>query len=132
MPHKEKGRFASGLKCIWLATDPEVAKQRAQDLADAYRAKYPKAIETLEDGLEDALTFLSFPSLDSRKVSSNNMLERLNKEIRRRTRVVGIFPDPDSYLRLVTAHLMEYSEDWSVSRSYLSEESLVPLNTQAA
>jgi transposase-like protein len=60
------------------------------------------------------------------------MLERLNKEIRRRTRVVGIFPDPESYLRLVTAHLMEYSEDWSVSRSYLSEESLVPLNTQAA
>ena len=69
---------------------------------------------------------------NDRKVSSNNMLERLNKEIRRRTRVVGIFPDPESYLRLVTAHLMEYSEDWSVSRSYLSEESLVPLNNQAA
>ena len=132
VPHKEKERFANQLKGIWMTTDPEVAKRRAQDLADAYRAKYPKAIETLEDGLEDALTFLSFPSLDSRKVSSNNMLERLNKEIRRRTRVVGIFPDPDSYLRLVTAHLMEYSEDWSVSRSYLSEESLVPLNTQAA
>jgi len=132
VPHKEKERFANQLKSIWMTTDPEVAKQRAQDLADAYRAKYPKAIETLEDGLEDALTFLSFPSLDSRKVSSNNMLERLNKEIRRRTRVVGIFPDPESYLRLVTAHLMEYSEDWSVSRSYLSEESLVPLNTQAA
>ena len=89
-------------------------------------------IETLDEGLEDSLTFLSFPSLDSRKVSSNNMLERLNKEIRRRTRVVGIFPNPESYLRLVTVYLMEYSEDWSVTRSYLSEESLKALDIHAA
>lgn len=132
VPHKEKDRFASLLKGIWLTTDIKAAKQRAKDLADEYRTKCPKAIETLEDGLEDALTYLSFPSLDARKVSSNNMLERLNKEIRRRTRVVGIFPNPESYLRLVTAYLMEYSEDWSVTRSYLSEESLQSLSNQAA
>ena len=132
VPHREKERFASLLKGIWLTSDLETAKQRAQELADQYRTKCPKAIETLEAGLEDALTFLSFPSLDSRKVSSNNMLERLNKEIRRRTRVVGIFPNPESYLRLITVYLMEYSEDWSVTRSYLSEESLQSLNKQAA
>ena len=132
VPHREKERFAGLLKGIWLTSDLETAKQRAQELADQYRTKCPKAIETLEAGLEDALTFLSFPSLDSRKVSSNNMLERLNKEIRRRTRVVGIFPNPESYLRLVTVYLMEYSEDWSVTRSYLSEESLQSLNKQAA
>ncbi len=86
----------------------------------------------LEEELEDALTYLSFPQLDSRKVSSNNMLERLNREIRRRTKVVGIFPSPDSYLRLVTMHLIEYSEDWSVSKAYLSEDSLKSLNKQAA
>ena len=74
----------------------------------------------------------AFPKLDARKVSSNNMLERLNKEIRRRTRVIGIFPNPESYLRLVTVYLMEYSEDWSVTRSYLSEESLKMLDKQAA
>ena len=132
VPHKEKDRFASLLTGIWLTTDITAAKQRAKDLADEYRTKCPKAIETLEDGLEDALTYLSFPSLDARKVSSNNMLERLNKEIRRRTRVVGIFPNPESYLRLVTAYLMEYSEDWSVTRAYLSEESLQSLSNQAA
>ena len=132
VPHKEKDRFGSLLKSIWLTTDIKAAKQRAKDLADEYRTKCPKAIETLEDGLEDALTYLSFPSLDARKVSSNNMLERLNKEIRRRTRVVGIFPNPESYLRLVTAYLMEYSEDWSVTRAYLSEESLQSLSNQAA
>ena len=60
------------------------------------------------------------------------MLERLNKEIRRRTRVVGIFPNPESYLRLVTMYLMEYSEEWSVTRGYLSEDSLNSLNEQAA
>ena len=132
VPHKEKDRFGSLLKSIWLTTDIKAAKQRAKDLADEYRTKCPKAIETLEDGLEDALTYLSFPSLDARKVSSNNMLERLNKEIRRRTRVVGIFPNPGSCLRLVTAYLMEYSEDRSVTRSYLSEESLHSLSYQAA
>lgn len=61
-----------------------------------------------------------------------SMLERLNKEIRRRTRVVGIFPNPDSYLRLVTVYLMEYSEEWSVTRGYLSEDSLKSLDKQAA
>ena len=132
VPHKEKERFAGLLKGIWLTTDLETAKQRAQELADQYKEKCPKAIETLEEGLEDALTFLAFPKLDARKVSSNNMLERLNKEIRRRTRVVGIFPNPESYLRLVTVYLMEYSEDWSVTRSYLSEESLKSLDNQAA
>ena len=132
VPHKEKERFASLLKGIWLTADLETAKQRAQELADQYKEKCPKAVETLEEGLEDALTFLAFPKLDARKVSSNNMLERLNKEIRRRTRVVGIFPNPESYLRLVTVYLMEYSEDWSVTRSYLSEESLKSLDNQAA
>ena len=132
VPHKEKERFASLLKGIWLTTDLATAKQRAQELADQYKEKCPKAVETLEEGLEDALTFLAFPKLDARKVSSNNMLERLNKEIRRRTRVVGIFPNPESYLRLVTVYLMEYSEDWSVTRSYLSEESLKSLDNQAA
>ena len=132
VPHKEKERFAGLLKGIWLTTDLETAKQRARELADQYKEKCPKAIETLEEGLEDALTFLAFPKLDARKVSSNNMLERLNKEIRRRTRAVGIFPNPESYLRLVTVYLMEYSEDWSVTRSYLSEESLKALDNQAA
>jgi putative transposase len=131
VPHKEKERFAGLLKGIWMTTDPVIARQRAKELADEYRAKCPKAIDTLEEGLEDALTFLSFPSLDSRKVSSNNMLERLNREIRRRTKVVGIFPNPDSYLRLVTVYLMEYSEDWSVTKAYLSESSLISLGNQA-
>lgn len=120
VPQKEKKTFAAQLKEIWLAPSAELARQRVVQLSEKYGKRFPRAIELLEDALEDSLAFYTFPELDSRKISSTNMLERLNKEIRRRTSVVGIFPNPDSYLRLVTTYLMEYAEDWSVSRAYLN------------
>lgn len=120
------------LKRIWPAPSAELARQRAEQLAEQYRKRFPKAIELLEDGLEDSPAFYAFADLDTRKTSSTNMLERLNKEIRRRTNVVGIFPDPDSYLRLVTTYLMEYAEDWSVSRAYLNSISVHALLQNAA
>jgi putative transposase len=132
IPHRDKEEFAGQLKAIWLAPSAEGAKERAAALAQKYAVKYHKAIDTLENGLEDSLSFYAFPKLDARKIASTNMLERLNEEIRRRTRVVGIFPNPDSYLRLVTTFLMEYAEDWSVSKAYLSEESVRTLLPLAA
>ena len=132
VPQKEKETFAAQLKEIWLAPSAELARQRAKQLAEQYRKRFPRAIELLEDGLEDSLAFYAFADLDTRKTSSTNMLERLNKEIRRRTNVVGIFPDPDSYLRLVTTYLMEYAEDWSVSRAYLNPISVHALLQNAA
>ena len=132
IPHRDKAEFAGQLKEIWLAPSVEGAKERAAALGEKYVAKYPKAIETLEDGLEDSLSFYAFPKLDSRKIASTNMLKRLNEEMRRRTRVVGIFPNPESYLRQVTTFLMEYAEDWSVSRAYLSAESIRTLLPQTA
>ena len=101
-------------------------------LRDRYETKYPKALEVLDNGLEDSLSYYDFPSLDARKISSNNMIERLNKEIRRRTKVIGIFPNPDAYVRLVSIYLMEYSEDWSVSKAYLSELSIAAIPKIAA
>lgn len=132
VPQKEKDAFAAQLKEIWLAPSAELARQRARLLSERYEKRFPKAIEVLEEGLEDSLAFYAFPELDARKISSTNMLERLNKEIRRRTSVVGIFPNPDSYLRLVTTYLMEYAEDWSVSRAYLNPKSIQTLLQNAA
>ena len=132
VPQKEKASFAAQLKEIWLAPTAELARQRADNLIERYETRFPKAIEILEDGLEDSLAFYAFPELDARKISSTNMLERLNKEIRRRTKVVGIFPNSDSYLRLVTVYLMEYAEDWSVSRAYLNPQSIQTLLLHAA
>jgi len=83
----------------------------AELLCEEYQARYPKAIEVLMNGLEDSLQYYEFPEIDPRKISSTNILERLNKEIRRRSKVVGIFPSMDSYLRLISCYLMEYAED---------------------
>ena len=124
IPQRDKKAFAAVLKEIWLAPSAEAARKRANDLIEIYEKRFPKAVTCLENGLEDSLSFYSFPNLDTRKISSSNMIERLNKEIRRRTSVVGIFPNEDSYIRLVTTYLMEYAEDWSVSRAYLSKESI--------
>ena len=121
------------LQCvIWLAPTAELARKCAYDVMDAYGKRFPKAVQCLEDGLEDSLAFYAFPMLDARKISSSNTIERLNREIRRRTSVVGIFPNESSYVRLVTAYLMEYAEDWSVSRAYISHESIAATLTTAA
>mgnify|MGYP003785902997 CR=1 FL=1 len=131
-PSERRKAFAGLLKLIWQAPTQDVARKQANELAERYGETYPKAIDVLEEGLEDSLIFFDFPSLDSRKISSNNMIERLNKEIRRRTKVIGIFPNPESYVCLVTIYLMEYSEDWSVFRSYLSETSIAEISPLAA
>ena len=99
---------------------------------DFYAKRFPKAVQCLEDELEDSLAFYAFPMMKKKKISFSNMIERLNREIRRCTRVVGIFPDESSYVRLVTAYLMEYAEDWSVSRAYISHESIAATLTTAA
>lgn len=132
VPQRNKQAFAKELKEIWLAPTAVGARERAARLCEAYASRFPKAIETLENGLEDSLSFYAFPQLDSRKIASSNMIERLNEEIRRRTKVIGIFPNPDSYLRLVTTYLMEYAEDWSVSRCYIRKDSLATLLPTAA
>lgn len=66
------------------------------------------------------------------QISSINVLERLNREIRRRTGMVGIFPSADAYTKLVTTYLMEYAEDWSCSKAYLSEQSVQAILRPAA
>ena len=132
IPQKEKKHFAGVLKEIWTAPDAQIARQRADSIIETYEKRFPKAITILENGLEDSLTYYRFPEIDSRKISSTNMLERLNKEIRRRTNVIGIFPNENSYIRLVTSYLIEYSEDWSTGRSYINKSSLSDLLPQAA
>lgn len=119
--HKEKGAFADKLKTIWLQPTKEAAIHAARMLIDKYGDRFPLAIATLEEGLEDALQYLAFPCFDHRKISSTNIIERLNREIRRRSRVVGIFPGMDSYLRLVTSYLIEYAEDWSTGKCYIKQ-----------
>jgi transposase-like protein len=122
VPAKGKAVFAEKLKQIWLQPDIESAKAYVNSLMDTYEDQYPEAIDVLEAGLEDSLQFYAFERIDARKISSTNILERLNREIRRRSAVVGVFPSLDSYVRLVTTYLIEYSEEWSTGRSYIKPE----------
>ena len=84
-----------------------------------------EAIECLDAGLEDSLQFYEFPEIDKRKVSSTNVVERIIREVRWRSRVIGVFPNQESYIRLITCYLIEYSEDWINERSYIKQDSLI-------
>ena len=124
VPQKDKEKVAVKLKLIWKAPDEKSARAMKDDFCEEYEKSFPKAVECLEEGFEDSVQFYAFEELDSRKISSTNTLERLNREIRRRSSVVGIFPSTDSYIRLITSYLLEYSEDWQTERSYMNAGSI--------
>ncbi len=124
LPHRAKERFAAKLRSIWLQESKEDALKVAQMIIDEYGKRFPEAIEVLQSGLEDSLQFYRFPQIDKRRISSTNVLERINKEIRRRSKVVSVFPSSKSYLRLITTYLMEYTEDWECERSYIQPTKL--------
>jgi len=125
IPHKEKKRFAERLKQIWLQPDKQSALSMASLLIQDYEKRFPEAVKCLENGLEDSLQFYEFPEIDKRRISSTNVVERIIREIRRRSRVIGVFPNQESYVRLITSYLIEYSEDWINERSYIKQEKLV-------
>jgi putative transposase len=125
VPHKEKARFAERLKQIWMQPDKRNAKRMAALVCEEYEKRFPEAIHCLEEGLEDSLQFYHFPEIDKKRISSTNVVERIIREIRRRSRVIGVFPTVDSYVRLVTCYLVEYSEDWSSDRSYIKQEKIL-------
>ena len=124
VPKKQKETFGAELKKIWQAETKEDAIKLKDAFVEKYADKYDKAVECLEEGFEDSIQYYGFSKLDSRKISSTNTLERLNKEVRRRSRAVGIFPSTESYLRLMTASLIEYSEDHLTGASYISADTL--------
>lgn len=122
VPHRDKARVAEKVKQIWLQPDMKSAEKLARLIIEEYEGKYPEAMGCLEEGLEDSLQFYNFPEVDKRRISSTNVLERVNREIRRRSRVVGVFPSVSSYLRLIASYLMEYTEDWANDYAYIKPE----------
>ncbi|TCO68677.1 IS256 family transposase, partial [Caldanaerobacter subterraneus] len=107
------------LRAIFEAPDPRTARMLLNQVLDEYRDKAPKAMEILEEGFEDAIAVLELPEPYRRRLRTTNMLERLNEEIRRRERVIRIFPSRESGIRLIGALLMEQDEKWASGRKYL-------------
>ena len=124
IPQRDKERVAARLRLIWQAPDEKSARAMKAAFCQEYEKLFPKAVECLEEGFEDSVQFYAFEKLDGRKISSTNTLERLNREIRRRSSVVGIFPSTDSYIRLITSYLLEYSDDWQTERCYMNAGSI--------
>ena len=102
----------------------EMTLRLASELATRWRVSHPKVAELLEEHIEECLSCLAFPESHRRRVRTTNGLERLNQEIKRRTRVVRIFPNRTSCLRLVSALAVEQSEEWLTGRRYLDMREL--------
>ena len=118
-PSKVKPQLLEDLRDLWSSKDPELARERFQKILVTYEALAPKSMEVLEAGFDDAIAVLHLPTKYRRRLRSTNSLERLNQEIRRRERVIGIFPSGESAIRLMGALLAQQSETWLSGRKWL-------------
>jgi transposase-like protein len=114
-----RGELAADLREIFATTTREQALTMAEMVSARWESTHPAVARLLEHGIEDCLACLAFPSAHRARIRTTNGLERLNEEIKRRTRVVRIFPNADACLRLVTALCAEQSEEWVSGRRYL-------------
>src|SRR5215216_905873 len=115
------------VRSIFTAPDGDEAGRRLADAVAQLQARLPKVAALLEEAEDDVLAFYAFPSEHWPKLRSTNPLERFNREIGRRTDVVGIFPDDASVIRLVSMLAIEANDEWLVGRSYISQKSMATL-----
>lgn len=127
---KSGRRVVSAFIATAFAQDtPETAKSQWRSVADQLRPSVPKLSALMDSAEEDVLAYMTFPTQHRTKLHSNNPIERLNGEIKRRTEVVGIFPNEEAITRLVGAILLEQNDEWAVQRSrYMTLESVAGLS----
>jgi transposase-like protein len=120
-----QGMVASAIRSIFEQPDEASARAQLRRVADGLRPRFAKVAELLEGAEDDLLAHFTFPAAHRRQIRSTNPQERLNKEVRRRTDVVGIFPNRRSLLRLVGMLLAEQDDEWAVGRNYFSAEPML-------
>jgi len=130
IPKAAQPGVAALFRMIFLQQDAEAVHQQAQHVLAVLEQRWPDAAKIFAEAFEDVLAFTDFPKEHWRQIWSNNPQERLNKEIRRRTDVVGIFPNRAAIVRLVGALLAEQHDEWAVGRRYFSLESVAQLNPE--
>ncbi len=118
-PKSLQEKLRAALRLLFTAADMKTARLLLRQIVEAFSAQAPKAVACLEAGFEDALSVLSIPETYRKRLRSTNSQERLNREIRRREQVIGIFPNEDSAARLLGALLMEQDEAWVCGKRYL-------------
>jgi transposase-like protein len=124
VPKSTQSFVATMVRTIFAQPDAATVHEQHRRIVDQLEARFAEAAALLDEAAADLLAFAAFPKEHWRQLWSNNSLERLNKEIRRRTDVVGIFPDRASVIRLVGAVLAEQHDEWAVARRYMSADSI--------
>lgn len=128
VPKSHKEMIAATVRTIFAQPDPQATREQLREVVGMLETRYPKAALLLAEAEADVTAYSHFPHPHWKKIASTNPLERVNKEIKRRSRVVGIFPNEASVIRLVGAVLADMHDDWIASdRRYLSEGSMAKL-----
>ena len=122
---RQRADVAEDLRTIFACGTLALAREAVRMVADRWQPTHPQLAERLEDDIEDCLSCLAFPVSHQRRIRTTNGLERVSQELKRRTRVVRIFPNRAACLRLVTALAAEISEEWESGRRYLNMEEVI-------
>jgi len=132
IPKGSKSVVAAALRTIFAQPDRAAATQQLREVVKAMASRWPRGADVVARAEEDVLAYMAFPVEHWTRIYSTNPLERLNEEVKRRTNVVGVFPDEASVLRLVGSVLIEVWDDWQVGRRYFSQESMRRLSEPEA
>jgi transposase-like protein len=132
VPRSARGGIATVIRFIFEQPDEAAARAELRRVVDSLRPRFPAVASLLTDAEADLLVHFTFPEAHRRQIRSTNPLERLNKEIKRRTAVVGIFPNRASLIRLVGMVLAEQDDEWQDGRRYFSPESMTRLDVPPA
>jgi putative transposase len=127
VPKAAQQMVGATIRTVFAQPDAASAREQWRRVADGFRSRFPKLAGLMDGAEEDVLAYAAFPTEHWQKTWSNNPLERLNKEVKRRTEVVGIFPNEAAVIRLVGAVLSEQHDEWQVGKRYFSAGSLAKL-----
>jgi transposase-like protein len=130
VPKEAQQMVGATIRTVFAQPDAKSAHQQWRRVADGFRDRFSRLASLMDEAEEDVLAYAAFPKEHWQKLWSNNPLERLNKEVKRRTEVVGIFPDEAAVIRLVGAILNEQHEEWQVGKRYFGAGSLAKLESR--